>query len=87
MPLSSAPAPIDPSLPPTASLNAEAARGPSAGAGAPPLGGRDALFATLARQSPPDGTTPAADAVFAALAQQLLSPGVPVHGPRVTIVQ
>jgi hypothetical protein len=90
MPLSPAPAPIDPSLPPTTSLNAAAARGPSAGAGAPSLAGRDAAFATLARQSPPEGATPTADAVFAALAQQFLLPAggtpnaVPARPPAAT---
>jgi hypothetical protein len=91
---SAALAPIAPGLPPDASLNAAAARGPSAGAGAPPLAGRDAVFATLARQFPQDGATPTADAVFAALAQQFLPaggtpttvparpPAAPVSGPN-----
>jgi DNA-binding beta-propeller fold protein YncE len=75
LPLTPAPAPIAPDLPPAASLNAAAAGGPSAGVGVPPLAGRDAAFATLARQSPPEGATPTADAVFAALAQQFLPTG------------
>jgi hypothetical protein len=75
IPLTPAPAPMALSLPPATSLNAAAAGGPPAGAGVPPLGGRDAAFATLARQSPPDGATPVADAVFAALAQKFLPAG------------
>jgi hypothetical protein len=75
LPLTPAPAPMAPGLPPPVSLNAAAAGGPSAGTGVVPLAGRDAAFATLARQASPDGATPTADAVFAALAQQFLPAG------------
>jgi sugar lactone lactonase YvrE len=75
LPLTPTLAPIATGLPSDRSLNAEASRGPSARAGVAPMSGRDALFATLARQSPPEGATSTADAVFAALAQQFLPAG------------